>query len=349
MKNIYNNLHSNQKIFIYEMLKRGISVEILDEKREIILASYKDHCEIFKDRDSSIMPYNVSVLAGDKGFTKKILMRNNISVPIGEVFSINNIEGIKEAFKVLDCPVVLKPTFGSHGFDVHTNIKSEKELLIAINEISKSRGLVNVLIEEYFKAKEYRLFITKHGDFAVLHRDPASIIGNGVNSIKELIDIENYKRMHPRVNSLCPIIIDDEVKKYLSEKNLSLNSIPSNNKKIYLRDNSNVAVGGISIDYTNQVHKSVIDTGLKVLSSFPGLPYAGIDFMTNNIDKKQTDYSYRIIEVNTVPGAHMHLRPAIGEPHNIAKYIIDMIFPETICKGDEYEKSDAKIKSLLRE
>ena len=36
MENIYKNLHSNQKILIYEMLKRGISVEVLDESLELI-------------------------------------------------------------------------------------------------------------------------------------------------------------------------------------------------------------------------------------------------------------------------------------------------------------------------
>ena len=56
MQNIYKNLHSNQKILIYEMLKRGISVEVLDEKLELIKASYNGHDELIYDRDSSIMP-----------------------------------------------------------------------------------------------------------------------------------------------------------------------------------------------------------------------------------------------------------------------------------------------------
>ena len=30
MENIYKDLHSNQKIFIYEMLKRGINVSIIE-------------------------------------------------------------------------------------------------------------------------------------------------------------------------------------------------------------------------------------------------------------------------------------------------------------------------------
>ena len=344
MQNIYKNLHSNQKILIYEMLKRGISVEVLDEKLELIKASYNGHDELIYDRDSSIMPYNVSILAGNKGITKKILQDNGISVPIGETFNSNKIDYILEAFKILDCPVVIKPVFGSHGYDVYANLKTEKEVIDSIKKIIKNKGNTTILIEEYFKAKEYRVFITKNKDYAVLHRDPAHIFGNGINTIKELIEIENYKRMHPRKNALCEILVDEELYNYINKSGLNMNTIPKNGEKVYLRENSNVAMGGVCEDYTDIVHPSVIDIGMKVLSSFPGLPYVGIDFMTNSIDQKQNDESYRIIEINTIPGIHMHFRPAIGKPQNIAKYIVDLIYPETKEKS---EKDEIK-KSLKR-
>ena len=102
-------------------------------------------------------------------------------------------------------------------------------------------------------------------------------------------------------------------------------------------------MGGICEDYTDRVHPSVIDIGMRVLDVFPGLPYVGIDYMTNSIEELQNDDSYRIIEINTVPGVHMHFRPAIGKSQNIAKYMVDMIFPETKMyeKGEEngYQKS----------
>lgn len=344
MKNVYKNLHSNQKILIYEMLKRGISVEILDENLELIKSSYNGHDELIYDRDSSIMPYNISILAGDKGITKHILQNNGISVPMGEVFNVTDFDYILKAFKIFDCPVVLKPVFGSHGYDVYTNITSESELLKAIEKIVQNKGQkTKVLIEEYFEAKEYRVFITKNRDYAVLHRDPAHVFGDGIHSIKELIAIENYRRMNPRTNALCEILIDEEMYKYIKSNGINMDTVPDYGEKIYLRPNSNVAMGGICEDYTDRVHSDVIDIGMKVLEAFPGLPYVGIDYMTNSIEQEQNDDSYRIIEINTVPGIHMHFRPAIGKSQNIAKYIVDMIYPETKIskKGDEneYKKS----------
>jgi len=337
MENVFKNLHSNQKILIYEMLQRGIDVEVLDEELELIKATYQNHSELIYDRDSSIMPYNVSVLAGDKGITKRILESNSISVPLGEVFTLRDHDYILEAFRVISSPVVLKPVHGSHGYDVYINLKSNEEVSDAIEKMIRNRGIdTKVLIKKYFPASEYRVFVTKNRDYAVLNRDPAHVYGDGISTIEELIEKENYSRMHPRVNALCEILVDDELHKYIESKGITIKDIPKNGEKIYLRPNSNVAMGGICIDYTDKVHPSVIEIGMQVLDSFPGLPYVGIDFMTNSITQQQNPDSYRIIEINTVPGVHMHFRPAIGKSQNIAKYMVDLIFPETKEKSEEH-------------
>lgn len=347
MENIYKNLHSNQKILIYEMLKRGINVEILDEDLELIRSSFQGHVELIYDRDSSIMPYSLSVLAGDKGLTKKILQEHGISVPLGETFSLRDYDYILKAFSIFDTPVVLKPINGSHGYDVYLNLKTTEDVGDAIEKMIKNRGInTQVLIEEYYPADEYRVFVTKNRDFAVLNRDPAHVFGNGISTIEQLINKENYLRMHPRTNALCEILVDEELHKFLREKGLSMDDIPAKGTKVYLRPNSNVAMGGVCVDYTDKVHPSVIDIGMEVLEAFPGLPYVGIDYMTNSITEKQNPDSYRIIEINTIPGIHMHFRPAIGKSQNIAKYMVDLIYPET----KEVEKSEehGKQKSLKR-
>lgn len=333
MENIYKNLHSNQKILIYEMLKRNISVDVINEELELVRAKYQNHEELIYDRDSSIMPYQLSVLAGNKMLAKELMMNHGISVPIGEEFKAKEENYIVEAFHVINSPVVIKPVFGSHGYDVYMNLQTEEEIKTSLEKIKNHRGEnTKVLIEEYYPGKEYRVFITKNRDYAVLHRDPAHVIGDGKHTIEELIEIENEYRMNPRRNALCKILLDEQVYKYLSTRNITINSIPRENEKVYLRENSNVAMGGICEDYTDKVDQSVIDIGLKVLEAFPGLPYAGIDYMTNTITSPQTSDSYRIIEINTIPGIDMHFRPAYGKSRNIAKYMVDLIFPETVEK-----------------
>ena len=321
-------LHTNQRLLIQEMQSRKINVDIICKNIELIKAEYGKHVEWILDRDSSITPYSVSIICGDKYITKRILEQNNISVPKGEKFLTKEWELSIIYARKIGFPVVIKPVFGSHGDNIYMDIENEEELREIIQNVYLKKLKTAFIIEKQFDGNEYRVFLTKEGNYAVLHRDPASVIGDGIHSIEELINIENEKRKL-RANSLCPILIDEIAKIYMKKNKISLKDIPKQNQKVYVRHNSNVAKGGLCIDYTEKVHKTVIQNCQKILETFSGLAYIGIDYMSKDITKKQTPDMYNIVEVNTVPGIHMHMRPSHGKPRNVAKYMVDMIFPET--------------------
>lgn len=329
-------LHTNQRLLIIEMQARGINVDIIYKDMELIRAEYGKHIEWILDRDSSITPYSVSIICGDKYISKKILEQNEISVPIGEKFLPNEWELSILYARKIGFPVVVKPVFGSHGDNIYMDIENEIELKDIVQNVFASTLRVPFIIEKQFNGKEYRIFLTKEGKYAVLHRDPAHVVGDGEHSILQLIKIENEKRK-ARTNCLCPIAIDEITESYMTKNNIFMEDIPKENEKVYLRHNSNVAKGGLCIDYTDKVHKSVIENCKKILKVFSGLSYVGIDYMSKDIEAEQTDNMYNIVEVNTVPGIHMHMRPSEGKTRNVAKYMVDMIFPET--KEQENEQT----------
>lgn len=326
-----SQLHTNQRLFIMEMQSRGINVDVIYKEMELIRAEYGKHIEWILDRDSSITPYSVSIICGDKYVTKKILEQSEISVPTGEKFFPEEWKLSILYARKIGFPIVIKPVFGSHGDHIYMDIENETELEHIITNVFVNGIKKPFIIEKQFEGKEYRVFLTKNGDYAVLHRDPASVIGDGKHTISELIEIENEKRKE-RTNSLCPIAVDEITEIYMKKNNISMDDIPEENKKVYLRHNSNVAKGGLCIDYTDKVHNSVIENCKKILETFSGLSYVGIDYMSKNIEENQTEDMYNIVEVNTVPGIHMHMRPSHGEPRNVAKYMVDLIFPETVTK-----------------
>ena len=327
-------LHTNQRLLIMEMQARGINVDIIYKDMELIRAEYGKHIEWILDRDSSITPYSVSIICGDKYITKKILEQNEISVPIGEKFLPNEWELSILYARKIGFPVVVKPVFGSHGDNIYMDIKSETELKDIVQNVFASTLRVPFIIEKQFNGKEYRIFLTKEGKYAVLHREPAHVVGDGEHSVLQLIKIENEKRK-ARTNCLCPIAIDEITESYMTKNNIFMEDIPKENEKVYLRHNSNVAKGGLCIDYTDKVHKSVIENCKKILKVFSGLSYVGIDYMSKDIEAIQTSDMYNIVEVNTVPGIHMHMRPSEGKTQNVAKYMVDMIFPEKKKKKNE--------------
>ena len=321
-------LHTNQRLLVNEMQSRGINVDIIYKEMELIKAEYGEHIEWILDRDSSITPYSVSIVCGDKYLTKKILQNNRISVPSGEKFLPNEWELSILYAKKIGFPIVIKPVFGSHGDDIYMDIENEYELKEIVKNVFVDTLNKPFIIEKQFEGKEYRVFLTRDGNFAVLHREPAHIIGDGEHTILELIEKENNKRKE-RINCLCPIAIDEITDIFMKKNNISLKDIPNKDEKVYLRHNSNVAKGGLCIDYTDIVNSSVIENCKKILNTFSGLAYVGIDYMSKDITANQTEDMYNIVEVNTVPGIHMHMKPSEGKPRNVAKYIVDMIFPET--------------------
>jgi len=120
-------LHTNQRLLIEEMQSRGINVNIIYKEIELIKAEYENHIEWILDRDSSITPYSVSIICGDKYITKKILQRSEISVPTREMFYPNEAQLSIFYARKIGFPVVIKPVFGSHGDHIYMDVENEKE------------------------------------------------------------------------------------------------------------------------------------------------------------------------------------------------------------------------------
>ena len=321
-ENELGRIHTNQRLVVLELQRRGVGVELLDPDLELLEARLGDHVELLLDRDSSITPYHVSVLAGDKAVAKRLLSRAGLHVPEGESFGPDETERALAYAQELGYPLVVKPVSGSHGDGVHTDLRSLPHVLHAIQGYPGRR----YIIEQQAEGEEYRIFITNDGRYAALHRDAAHVIGDGVHTIEELAVAETYRRTHPRHDSLCPIVLDDEVARYLTQHNRSLANIPAAGEKTRLRRISNVAKGGVSEDVTGRVHPTFIDACRRALAAFPGMPYAGIDVITADI---ATPGPYAILEVNSVPGVHMHMSPGKGASQDVARIIADLIFPET--------------------
>jgi cyanophycin synthetase len=322
-------LAANQRFLARELIARGAEVRLVDYDNQVLEVRIGGHRELLVDIDSTAMPYAASVIAGSKPITKALLAEAGISVPRGGQFLSDEVEEAIVLAEIVGFPVVVKPSLGVQGKGVCTDVTSPAELRHAMAAVEHLCGFGEVLIEEQFEAREYRVLINRNGDYAVTHRDPAYVVGDGRHSIEELAVIESSRRMNPRTSCLSTLVIDEEVSRFLRRAGLSLSYVPGSGEKVYLRRCSNLMLGGFAEDVTDLVHPSVIEISRAALACIPGLPYAGIDFMSVDITSTQSTESYRILELNSLPGIGMHLAPGRGESRNSAAIIADMIFPET--------------------
>lgn len=322
-------MHTNQKLLIDYLLQKGATVNIINQEEELVEINYNNKKDFLYDRFSSQISLVPLKITADKFLTKNILQKNYIHTPEGMIFSANSYhEAIFFAEKLY--PVVLKPNFGSHGDFVFTNIENKKELKRAISEFYKNYHQdTPFIIEKFYPWKEYRLFITENQDFAVIHRDWAHIVGDGISTIATMIEKENDRRKilkKTKNTSLCPIVVDSEVIQHLQKQSLDVNNIVEKNQKVYLRQESNLAKGGVSINMTNEMPVFFKQLAWKILKSFPQLKLAGIDMLSNNIDDENPLYT--ILEVNSNPGLTMHHYPGVGKEEPVASYLAKIMFPD---------------------
>jgi len=103
----------------------------------------------------------------DKMYAKRFLETQNINVAPGRTFTKDNIKEALLYAGEIGYPVVLKPTFGSHGDNVYLDIRDDRELerIIAVY-LEKEPESGYLLIEKHCPGREYRIFITKNNFFA---------------------------------------------------------------------------------------------------------------------------------------------------------------------------------------
>src|SRR5699024_8332535 len=109
-------------------------------------------------------------------------------------------------------PVVLKPTSEAGGRGVFSNVQSKIELKKVISYVRHNLKYKSVLLEEYIPGKDYRVFVFNGKVLGGLDRIAANIVGNGENSVSELIKQKNkVKKLSPHT-ARRPLKIDAEVK-----------------------------------------------------------------------------------------------------------------------------------------
>lgn len=264
-------------------------------------------------------------ICDDKDLTKQYLEKHNVPVPKGDMFDENSTdEEIVKYGMSLGFPLVVKPTDGNAGKGVFANIKKEKDLRNAISHVRDVLEYPEIIVEKYISGEEFRIFVIEDKVLGAMNRRPASVTGDGVQTIRQLIHEKNrYRKINPHLTSRL-IRIDIEIENRLESKGYTLNAIPKEGELISLRQKSNLSTGGDAVNVTDEMTQELNEIAINAGKAIPGLTHYGVDMIVSNDRKKGV-----ILEVNSRPGIGGHLFPGEGEPVDFAKDIIDYYFPET--------------------
>ena len=261
-------------------------------------------------------------LAQDKEETKERLELHGIPVPKGKL-----VYSLKEALKAADeigRPVVVKPVSGHQGHGVTLEVSTREEMKIAFDAARAYSSAI--LIEETFAGLNYRVMIVGGRMVAASERVLPHVIGDGVNSIRDLIAHENRNplRGDGHEKPLTKIKVDAEVTTHLQHMSLTLDSVPARDQRVTISNRSNLSTGATAHDVTDKVHPTIARMCERA-ARLIGLDVCGVDLVIPDIATPIT--SGGVIEVNASPGFRMHHYPSVGMPRDVGAAVVDAIFP----------------------
>jgi len=262
--------------------------------------------------------------AGDKNLTKSILEEAGIPVPRGRtVYSLRELE---EAIEELDYPIVTKPLDGNQGKGASINIQYWKEAARGFAEAQRFSQAV--MVEQFIQGSDYRLLVIDGKFVAAAKRTPAMVTGDGVSTIRQLINKVNKdpRRGVGHEKELTHIKVDRITRSILRERELTLQSILPAGEILHLKKTANLSTGGTATDVTDIVDPYNVLMAERI-AGIIGLDICGIDVMTTDIAIPLPNTRGAVIEVNAAPGLRMHISPTEGLRRNVAEPIIDMLFP----------------------
>ncbi len=264
-------------------------------------------------------------LASDKEETNKILASLGLPVPKQELVQ-NETHAIRAAQRI-GFPVVTKPYDGNHGRGISIRLTSDAEVaqgFLVAREHSRS-----VVVESFLEGDDHRLLVVNGELVAATRRTPGNVVGDGVHTITELVDILNQdpRRGVGHEKVLTRVELDLQAEKMLAKVNLTVNSVPPIGQVVYLRSTANLSTGGTATDVTDIIHPDNREMAQRAVRAI-GLDVGGVDFLSKNIAESYRTIGGGICEINAAPGFRMHVSPSEGTARDVAGPVIDMLFPK---------------------
>ena len=304
-------------------VKRGIPARRLN-KDSLVQLGHGALARRISTAETSRTGAIAEAIAQDKELTRDLLHQVGVPVPAGR--PVSSAEDAWEAAREIGGAVVIKPRYGNHGRGVTTNLTTRPQVIAAYEIANESTS--DIMVEQFAPGDDYRLLVVGRKLVAAARREPAQVVGDGIQTIGQLVEEVNRdpRRGDGHATCLSKISIDQIARVTLLEQGYLLESIPDAGTRILIRRNANLSTGGTANDVTELVHPDVASRAIEA-AMIIGLDIAGIDLVIEDISKSMEAQRGVVVEVNAGPGLRMHLEPSAGQRRPVGEAIIDSLFP----------------------
>jgi cyanophycin synthetase len=203
--------------------------------------------------------------------------------------------------------VVIKPDDRGKGKGVTVGVSEPHDIAQAF-EAARPYSQGPILVERYIPGHDHRLLVIDGALVAASRRDPATIVGDGVSTVRQLIDRLNAERRADPITRryLMRITLDQVVMTHLESQGLDPDGVPAEGRRVSLRSNANISTGGTPTNVVHAIHPD-IRAMCAAVAAATGLRSIGIDYMTTDISRSWHETGGAIIEINSFPGLDVHV------------------------------------------
>jgi len=258
----------------------------------------------------------------DKGKLKIFLLSKNIPTADGGV--ARNADEALAIFERVGSPVIAKPFKTSRGLHTTLSINTKEELLRAFRIGQQVSPLV--IIEKELQGIVHRVTLIGGKVSAVAIRDYPHVIGDGVSTVRELLEKENKDPRRDSVN-FYPLAANDRADAQLKRQGLTWDSVPAKGAEVVVNDKVSRKHGTVTINIPNDaVHPDNIALFDRI-GEVMGDPLIGVDFMIGDMRRSWKEQpGAGLIECNAMPYIDLHMYPYEGEAVDVGKTLWEYVF-----------------------
>ena len=309
-----------------EGMRRGFEFKILSLKDRIFRAErngkgfiYKIYPGHFSFR-SQYQDYDYEQCKSRK---LELMEKDGLSVPVsyGTFKTFADIP-----LGQLSFPIVAKPDSGSLSQNVFPNLRTVAQLKQAVAAIEANGDVIK--LECHISGRDYRVLVINHQYAGCVERRPANVVGDGKHKILELFHLRNQEPgradRHEAHTTLHQLVFDHTSRRLLHGAGYTLETVLPDGKIFYLQEKITASTGSDYVDYTDQLHPSIIQSCIDFSQRFSTLTL-GFDLITTDISQPLTETGGAFNEYNFLPYVDLHENCNVGQKRPVCRLIWDYI------------------------
>ena len=308
----YRRLNPYARIIADEARRRGIDVEVRDAEWGELRLTRGSRRITTRESLSELTTAVAMSRCDDKRITRRVLQGAGLAVARGRTATTPEQDA---AFLAEVGDLVVKPARGEQGRGITVGVRDPGSLATAVEQAR--RHCPDVLLEERFDGEDLRVIVIGHEVVAAALRIPATVLGDGTSTVRELVEAHSRRRA-AATGGESQIPLDEGTWATVQDAGHSPDDVLPAGVELRVRRTANLHTGGTITDVTADLHPALAEACVRASRALD-IPVTGLDLLVPRPDGPE----HVFVEANERPGLANH------EPQPTAERFLDLLFPGT--------------------